>query len=151
LLLVVAVGFSSDRLSIQMMLDEKGQFEFGKYELFYESFKQQSLPGVTKEGPEFVLTKGKLQRKLWPHKCLYPNGWKTDEAAVHTGLLEDVYVSFHHLSRVGSAIITVKVKPFMLWLWLAACLIVAGLALGLSGKNHKKKTKRVNKSFNLSL
>jgi cytochrome c-type biogenesis protein CcmF len=134
LLLVFAAGFSSDRLNVQTALDEKGQLELGKYKLFYESFKQESFAGVTKEGPEIVLTKEKLRRKLWPHQCLYPNGRRADEAAVHMGLFEDVYVSFNRLSRVGSAIITVRVKPFMFWLWFAAGLIVAGLALSLFGK-----------------
>ncbi len=134
LLLVVAASFSSDKLGVQTALDEKGQFELGKYELFCESFKRESFAGVTKEGPEIVVTKDDLQRKLWPHQCLYPDGRRIAEVAVHMGLFEDIYISFDRLSRAGSVIITVRIKPFMFWLWLAAVLIVAGLALGLSRK-----------------
>lgn len=145
LLLLVAAGFSSNRLSVQTALSEKNSLEFGKYDLFCESFKRQSLPDVIKEGPEIVVTAKNLRTKLWPHRCLYPNGRKVAEVAVHMGLLEDIYISFDHLSRTGSMIITARIKPFMFWLWLAAVLIVAGVALGLYGKNHKKETKRIYK------
>ena len=66
---------------------------------------------VIKEGPEIVVTKENLQRKLWPHRCLYPNGRGVAEVAVHMGLLEDIYISFDRLSKAGSVIITAKVKP----------------------------------------
>jgi len=134
LLLVVAAGFSSDRLSVQTILNEEESFELGEYELFYDSFRSESVAGVIKEGPEIVLVKENLQKKLWPHQCLYPNGQRAAEVAVHTGLLEDVYISFDRLSKTGSVIVTAKVKPFMLLLWLAAVLIVAGLALALFEK-----------------
>lgn len=134
LLLVVAACFSSDRLSIQTILNEKGSLGLDKYELFYKSFKRESFAGVIKEGPEIVITKENLQRKFWPHRCLYSDGRKVDEVAVHMGLLEDIFISFDRLNRAGSVIITAKIKPFMLWLWLAAALVVGGLALGLFGK-----------------
>lgn len=134
LLLVVAAGFSSDRLSVQTVLNEKSSLGFGEYGLFCESFKRESFAGVVKEGPEIVVTKENLQRKLWPHQSLYPNGRRVAEVAVHTGLLEDVYISFDHLSKAGSVIITAKIKPFMSWLWLAVALIVGGLALGIVRK-----------------
>jgi len=135
LLLVIAASFSSDKLSVQTILNEKGQFKLGKYEIFYESFKSESFAGVTEEGPEIVITKENMQRKLWPHQCLYPDGRRAAKVAVHMGLLEDIYISFDRFSKAGAVIITVMVKPFMFWLWFAATLIVAGLALALSRKN----------------
>jgi len=135
LLLVVAAGFSSDKQSVQTILNKKGHLEVGKYGLFYDSFKHEFSAGITKEGPEIIVTKENLQIKLWPHRCVYLDGRRVSEVAIHTGWLEYIYISFDRLSWADSVVITVKVKPFMFWLWFAAVLIVAGLALGLSRKN----------------
>ncbi len=140
LLFIVAASFSSDRLSIQTVLNEKRSIGLGEYEVFYESFKRRSFAGIIKEGPEVIVTRENLQAELWPHRCFYPDGRRSAEVDVHMGLLEDIYVSFDRVSGAGSVIITAKVKPFMFWLWLAAVLIIGGLALGLSAVRLAKKS-----------
>jgi len=134
LLLVVTVGFTSDRQIIQTVLTEGKRVALGRYELLYESFKQESFGDVIEEGPEIVVTKKPLRKKLWPHKSVYPNGRITDEVAVHTGLFEDVYISFDRMSRGGNVTITAKVKPYMFWLWLSFLLIIVGSFFGFLGK-----------------
>jgi cytochrome c-type biogenesis protein CcmF len=131
LLLVVTVGFSSDKQIIQTVLTVGKKVALGEYELLFESFKQESFSGLIKEGPVIVVTKQDLKKKLWPHRCLYPNGRSSNEVAVRTGLLEDVYISFDRISSDGNVTITAKVKPFMFLIWFSFLLIIAGSALGL--------------------
>jgi len=131
LLLVITASFSSDKQIIQTVLTERKKVALGEYELFFESFKQESFSGLTKEGPVIVVTKKDLKKRLWPHRCLYQNGRSSNEVAVRTGLLEDVYISFDRISNNGNVTITAKVKPFMFLLWFSFLLIIAGSALGM--------------------
>lgn len=147
LILIAAVGFSTDKQAKQIALNKGQKANLGEYELLYNSFRQKSSDGITQQGPEIILTKKDLQKNLWPHNNLYPNGQSTSEVAIHTALLEDVYLTFDGISQDGGAIITARLKPFMLWVWLAALLIAAGLALALlrneepTGRKQKSKTR----------
>lgn len=139
LLLVVTAGFSSNEQSIQALLTKGGKVTLGQYSIVYDSFEHKFFGGATKVGPEIVVRKKGLQKTLWPHNNLYPDGQSTSEVAVHTGLLEDIYISFDGVARDGMVRIAVKTKPLMLWLWFAVLLIVAGLALAmLEGRRARK-------------
>ena len=129
LLLVVSAGFSSNEQSGQTQLAKGGKFILGNYEFVYDSFEHQSSDGLTKVGPEITVRKKGLLKKLWPHNNLYPGGQSTSEVAVHTGLLEDIYISFDGVTMDGRVVVTAKIKPLMLWLWFAVLLIVAGSGL----------------------
>lgn len=141
LLLVVTAGLSSDKQIIQTVLGQGKKAALGEYELFFESFKQKPIDGLMKEGPEIVVTKQFMQKRLWPHRSLYPNGQSASEVALRMGLLEDVYISFDRINREGAVTVTAKVKPFMSWLWLSVVLIIAGPALGLLGVQRSTKRK----------
>jgi len=141
MLLVVIVGFTSDKQSIQTVLSEGGKVALGRYALSYDSFKQQSFGNVIKEGPEIAVTKDSLQRTLWPHRCLYPNGRSAVKVDVHMGLFEDVYVSFDRIGGDGNVTITAKVKPLMFWLWFSLLLILAGSVLGMFAEDRETARK----------
>ena len=142
LILVVAAGFSSMEKPTTMRLIEGEKFVFGKYEFVYDSFRRESVAGVTKIGPEVTVTKGNLVKKLWPHNNLYPGDKSSPEVAIHTSWFEDVYVSFDSVSPQGRVVMSVKIKPLMLWVWFAAVLIVAGLALAMfEGQGVAKREK----------
>lgn len=140
LLLVVAAGFSSYEQTLQTQLAKGGKMMFGgKYEFVYDSLEHKSSGGITKVGPEIILTKKGLTKKLWPHNSFYPNNQKTSEPAIHTGLFEDVYILFDDVYQDDKVVIVAKVKPLMLWLWIAFVLIVAGSALAmLEGKKGRE-------------
>ena len=44
-------------------------------------------------------------------------------------MLRDVYVSFDGVSEDSRVIITARLKPFMLWLWIGAAMIISGIAV----------------------
>lgn len=131
LLLVVAAGFSSTERTIRTLLARGNKIALGRYTIIYDSFEHKLFDGITKIGPEIVIRRNGLQKRLWPHNSLYPGGQSTAEVAVHTGLLEDVYVSFDGVAQNGRVRITATLKPLMFWLWFAALLIVAGSALAI--------------------
>ncbi|MCX5635269.1 MAG: cytochrome c biogenesis protein CcsA [Planctomycetota bacterium] len=138
LLLVVAAGFSSKELTAQTQLDKGKIMILGdKYEFVYDSFKQQSADGINQAGPEIIVKKDGLPKKLWPHNNVYPNGQNTSESAVYTNLFEDVYIVFDGITEHGSIIIDVKLKPMMLWLWISLLLITAGTAMAIFGGRKK--------------
>ncbi len=129
LLLVVAVGFSALEQSAQSRLTKGGRILLGKYEFVYDSFASKSLDGTTQVGPEIVVRKGGLVKRLWPHNNLYPTGHITHKVAIHMEPFEDIYISLDHLADDGTVVITAKIKPFMYWLWFTSVLIVTGSAL----------------------
>ena len=138
LLLVVAAGLSWSERSAQTLLTKGGKMALSGYEFVYDSFRHKLSDGVTQAGPEIIVRKKGLQKKLWPHSSLYPaptdsgsESQSTSEVAIHAGLVEDIYVSFDGVGREGGVIITAKIKLFMFWLWLAAVLVVAGVALAI--------------------
>jgi c-type cytochrome biogenesis protein CcmF len=138
LLLVVAAGFSSKEIAAQSQLDKGKMMTLDdKYEFVYNSFKQQSVDDVNMAGPEIIVRKNGLSKKLWPHNNMYPNGKNTSEPAVYTNLFEDVYVVFDGIAGQDSVIINVKLKPMMLWLWVSLLLIVAGTAMAIFGGRKK--------------
>jgi cytochrome c-type biogenesis protein CcmF len=138
LLLVVAAGFSWSEKSIQSLLTKGKKITLSGYEFVYDSFEHKLSDGVTAAGPAIIVKKKGLQLKLWPHSNLYPTSQNASEVAVHTGLAEDIYVSFDGVGRDGGVIITAKIKPFMFWLWLAAALVIAGVALAVFGGRRKR-------------
>jgi len=166
LLLVVTAGFSSKEQAIRGLLNTAGTITIGKYEFIYDSFVHKSFEDVVKVGPEIVvrkITKKGFVEKLWPrksnsnsqssvqvavlwpHNNLYSNGQTSSEVAVQTRLFEDIYVSFDGVGQDSRVLITAKVKPLMLWLWVSALLIVAGFVLALleAKKSVERKLKTV--------
>lgn len=144
LLLVVSAGFSSAKertFPAQQGLAKGERIMLGsKYEFIYDSFLHKPSEGVVRAGPIIIVKKKGLKEPLWPHKNVYPNGKTSSEVAVYTGLLEDVYLSFDALTQDGRVLISVMIKPMMLWLWFALFLILAGFALALlEGKKRKKR------------
>ena len=139
LLLVVTAGSSSNEQVVQARLLKAEEIALGGYTIVYDAFKRRVIDDVTKVGPEIILRKKGLTKRLWPHNNLYPSGQSTAEVAVHTGLLEDIYISFDSVGWDGRVTIEAKLKPLMVWLWSSFLLIVAGLAWALfEGKRVRK-------------
>ena len=140
LILVVTAGISSAERIVQAQLAKGEKISLGGYTIVYDSFEHKFYDDITSVGPEIVVRKEGPAKKLWPHNNVYPDGQSTSEVAVHTALLEDVYISFDGVGQDGSIVITAKVKPLMLWLWFAAVLIMVGPALAMLKAGKKAKS-----------
>lgn len=139
LMLVVTAALSSNERAIQTLLNKHETIMLSEYELTYISFEHKSSDGITKAGPQILVRKNNWQKRLWPHNNLYPTGQRSAEVAVHSGFLEDIYLSFDGLTQDGRVQLTAKLKPFMLWLWLAAILIIIGSALAIPASKKRRK------------
>jgi len=140
LLLVAAVGLSSNELTTQTQLSEGVILMLGSRHGFtYDRFVRKELDGIAKAGPEILVRKGDLQERLWPHNSVYPDGRSTGEVAVHTSALEDIYISLDSTAPDGTVGLTVRVIPLMLWLWVAVLIIIAGSALAMLEARKRKE------------
>lgn len=137
LVLVAAVGLTTLERSAQTQLAKGARFTLTEYEFAYDSFRHENAGGVTKVGPEITIRHPDFQKTLWPHSSMYPpaeNGSEartTSEVGVHTRLVEDVYLSFDGLTDDNRVVITARIIPFALWLWVAFVVMVAGTALAV--------------------
>jgi cytochrome c-type biogenesis protein CcmF len=131
LLLVFAAGYSSAEQSIQTVLTKGGRILLGKYELVYDSFEHKTFNEMTQMGPRIAVTSKNISLSLWPHSNLYADDQSISEVAVYTGLFKDIYVAFDGAAKDGRVVITAKVKPMMLWFWIAILWVGIGPVLGL--------------------
>ncbi|MBN2136837.1 MAG: cytochrome c biogenesis protein CcsA [Sedimentisphaerales bacterium] len=131
-LVLISAGLSGADRSVQTSLDEGDTLPFGGWEFVYDSFEKKITNDVEQAGPRIFLTKGSRHAELWPHRKSYPGRPQVpvrSKAAVDTGLFADVSVSFEELTPDGKATITVKIRPFMFWLWFGAVLVISGSVL----------------------
>jgi cytochrome c-type biogenesis protein CcmF len=128
-ILVIAAGAGAlyekeTQLHIAKGMTEKA----GGYEFTYQSFNHVEGKGKFGAGPQIILKKGDLKKTLWPHKEVFDTEQSTVEVAVHSGVLQDIYIIFDGLDENRNAQLTVFFKPMMSWLWGAMLLIVFGAA-----------------------
>lgn len=147
LLVVVAAGFAANEETAEIMMTKGQKVMLGKnHEFAYDSFTHKSSVRVVQVGPEIVIRKKRMEERLWPHNNLYPDGQSTSEVDFHTGLFEDIYVSFNGITEDGRMAVAVKIKPLMLWLWVGAFLIVAGSAVALVEEKRGAEQKAIPES-----
>lgn len=102
-----------------------------------------------RRGPNYIAQIGQIQvsrndrllATLEPEKRFYLSGvMVTTEAAIQSNLWRDLYVSLGEATEPRSAggwVITVYVKPFILWLWMGIALMSAGGLMALFDKRYR--------------
>ena len=95
------------------------------------------------EGPNYVTTfadiavsrDGQDVAVLSPEKRFYPvANMPTTEAAIHNGILRDIYVVIGDPQEQGGYAVRVYLKPFANWIWGGCMLMALGGALSLSDR-----------------
>jgi cytochrome c-type biogenesis protein CcmF len=129
ILLVVSAGVDhAYEKTAEMHLAKGGTQKMQGYEFTYTMFRHLESKTKVGVGPEILLRKENVKAKLWPHRDIYGNEQPITEVAVHSGLLEDVYIIFDGLDESNKVILAVLFKPMMTWLWFAMLLIILGAA-----------------------
>jgi len=105
------------------------------------------LMGVSdQQGPNYtgmrgkfeVLKDGKLYTILEPEKRTYTvQGRPTTEAAIHSGLLGDVYAVIADPSETGGWITRLYYKPLILWLWVGALMLALGGLISMRDRRFR--------------
>ena len=71
--------------------------------------------------------KKKYQRNLNPEIRIYDNPQTlTFESAIKTNLKQDLYLTMSNIDGSDFYNVKFQIKPFMLWIWLAAFLTASG-------------------------
>ncbi|MBL1433133.1 MAG: c-type cytochrome biogenesis protein CcmF [Gammaproteobacteria bacterium] len=107
---------------------------------------------VDVQGPNYVAKRGIIQvlndegepvRELHPEKRVYTvQTMPMTEAAIHTNLLRDLYVSLGEPVSGGAWSVRVYYKPFIVWLWGGAALMGLGGFLAVSDRRYRVRSKK---------
>jgi cytochrome c-type biogenesis protein CcmF len=81
---------------------------------------------------------GALVATLYPEKRIYRVQQNPmTEAAVHSNVLRDLYVSMGEQLPTGEWIVRVQYKPFIVWIWGGCLMMMAGGVLAISDRRYR--------------
>ncbi len=129
------VGFAGNACNAeyQKALKPGETMEAGPYHLTYTGQRDISRP--TYQGVELTLEVSRGDRPLGTYglqrRFYYREEQTTTEVAVHTTLLEDLYLILVSLDTDGTAVIKARINPLVAWVWLGATLLVLGTLLAM--------------------
>ncbi|MBL7662158.1 heme lyase CcmF/NrfE family subunit, partial [bacterium] len=109
--------------------------EIGRYRIELANLREQSFPNYQALIAEVkVLDRNNsLIQILFPEQRFYPRGEQvTSEVAVHSTLLEDVYLALGGLDNSSSesrAAFKIFLNPLQVWLWIGAGVLFCGIFL----------------------
>jgi len=140
-LLVFFIGINH-----QFSLEEDFNLKVGEtkktnnYEINFESIKIKKSKNYKAVIGSFKLTnlKNNLEEYLNPEIRIYSNPETlTYEAAIKTKINSDLYLTMSNISRSDYYNIKFQNKPFMIWIWISALIIVLGGFVQLSLKKNE--------------
>jgi cytochrome c-type biogenesis protein CcmF len=117
-------------------------------ELAGYSFRMTHLREV--QGPNYVAAQGQIEvsrdnaliASLLPEKRIYRvQENPMTEAAVHTNLMRDIYVSMGEQLPSGEWVVRVLYKPFINWIWIGCLMMMLGGVLAISDKRYRQRAK----------
>ena len=109
-------------------------------------FKMVSVQEI--KGPNYVAAQGRIEvsrdgkliATLEPEKRLYKvQGNPMTEAAVHSNLLRDLYVSMGEQLPNNDWIVRVQYKPFINWIWIGCLVMMLGGTLAASDRRYRQR------------
>ncbi|MHC0053032.1 heme lyase CcmF/NrfE family subunit [Actibacterium sp. D379-3] len=115
------------------------RFEVGDWGISLDAVEQV-------QGPNYFATRGTISvwrgaRKLYdlyPEKRNYPVArMPTTEAAIHNGILRDVYLVIGDPQADGGWAVRTYIKPFANWIWIGAIIMAFGGVMSLSDRRYR--------------
>ncbi len=100
------------------------------------------------QGPNYIAAQGQIEvsrngqvvAQLQPEKRIYRVQTNPmTEAAVHSNLLRDLYISMGEQLPGGEWIVRVQHKPFIVWIWGGCLVMMLGGAIALSDRRYRAK------------
>ncbi len=140
-LLVFFIG-----INYQFSLEEDFNLKVGEtkkinsYEINFESIKIKDSKNYKAVVGNFKLIniKNNLVQYLYPEIRIYSNPETlTYEAAIKTKINSDLYLTMSNVSRSDYYNIKFQNKPFMIWIWISALIIVLGGFMQLTLKKNE--------------
>ena len=111
----------------------------GAYEIRFDGVERSRGPNYTIDGGMFtVLEDGAEVARLVSEKRFYTvQRTQTTEAAIRSGLMEDIYVVLGDPQDAGGWAVRSYVKPFANWIWIGALVMTLGGLLSLTDRRHR--------------
>ena len=144
---VVGIGLSSVYSQEQDVLMAPGDDRtLGAYRFEFVEVKKQPGPNYLADvGTIRVYHNDKHLMSLHPEKRFYKvRGNMMTEAAIHTNLLRDLYVSLGEPRDAGSGAWSVRLyyKPFILWIWLGGFTMIVGGLFAVADRRYRLEIKQ---------
>ena len=143
-LIVIGVAGGSFRTERQAHLTEGQQMRVGEYTLVYEGLEQSRTEekqiAVTQIG---VFRGNDRITTLSPQRNLHfaQQQWQS-EIAIRTTPVEDLYVVTTTVDPDGAASVRAFVNPLTWWIWAGAVVMLAGMAVILTGRTPVRVAER---------
>ena len=142
------IGFTGNAFNQmrEVSIKKGDSFEIAGYRVDYEGYEFSRGPFreiiQTQLG---VYVGGSRLGTLFPEQHIYykrPDQQRTTEVAVRSGFREDLYVLYEGQSQDGSAFFTVYVNPLVMWVWIGAWVMTAGMVVVIWPDKREKIRRR---------
>ena len=145
LMTIGVIGSSFYDVEIESTLKPGESMTIGNYSLTYESIGYDETPSkVVVYATLFAYKDDKLIGQMTPQKYfheVYEN--PVTEVAIHSTLLEDLYVILAGWDEDGSASFEVRVNPLVIWIWIGGGIFVIGGLVAFWPERRKPQLKPV--------
>lgn len=133
LITIGVIGSSFYQVEKQDSLVPGESITVKNYNLTYEGIKSTGTPNRIVFTAALSVDKGGTVRQLSP-QVFFQRGWEQRfaEVAIHTTLLEELYVALAGWTRDGKATFNISVKPLLIWLWIGGSVLLLGGLLCLT-------------------
>ena len=115
------------------------QYTLGQYEFVFNGVENTKGPNYTAQiGSISVSKNGRAIGVLNPEKRFYPvQRMPTTEAAIHSNLFRDVYISLGEDRNGEVWAVHTYIKPFIAWIWIGCIVMALGGALSLTDRRYR--------------
>lgn len=140
---VLVIGASlTSQYSIEksVLLAPGDLVELGDYEFRFDGTVPVSGPNyIGDEATIHVLRGGREIRELHPQKRVYmASGSPSTEMAIDAGFLRDLFITLGEPKEGNAWSMTIYIKPFVRWVWLAAIVMALGGFTAALDKRYRR-------------
>lgn len=136
-----------------VLLAEGATTELGDYSFTLVGSSAIRGPNYVGDRAEISVAKeGEYLRSLYPERRVYlASGSPSTEMAIDPGLFRDLFVTLGEQRASGAWTMTVYVKPFVRWVWLAALIMAFGSTIAAADKRYRRLRRRREADAELSV
>lgn len=135
---VLTSNFSSEK---SVLLAPNESVELGDFGFVFHGTTPNEGPNYIAETARFtVLKDGREIGELFPEKRLYlATGSPSTEMAIDAGFLRDLFITLGEEKDNGAWSMTIYVKPFVRWVWLASIVMFIGGFTAAFDKRYRRR------------
>ncbi|MEX2131270.1 MAG: heme lyase CcmF/NrfE family subunit [Pseudohongiellaceae bacterium] len=139
--MVTGVALTSQySMEKSVLLSPGERTDLGEYEFRFDGTVAVSGPNyIGDEATIHVLKNGVEVRELHPQKRIYlASSSPSTEMAIDAGFLRDLFITMGELKEGNAWSMTIYIKPFVRWVWLAAIMMALGGFTAAFDKRYRR-------------